>query len=69
MQPKSTNDAFERYRTPPQAASELGIKIHALRRAINRHDVPVYYPFGKRRYVLLSEINAVIAASKIGGAS
>lgn len=64
---KSINRPVERYRTVPHAASELGIKTHALRRAINRDDVPSYYPFGKRRYVLLSEINAVIAASKVGG--
>lgn len=66
---KSINRSVERYLTAPQAAAELGIKIHALRRAISRGDVPSYYPFGKRRYVLLSEINAVIAASKVGGAS
>lgn len=63
------NRPVERYRTIPQAAVEMGIKVHALRRAINREEIPSYFPFGKRRYVLTSEINAVIQASKSGGRS
>lgn len=65
---KSQNRPVERYRSIPTAADELGLKVHALRRAINNGDIPSYTPFGTRRYVLISEIIAVISASKIGGA-
>lgn len=69
MKLNSEECPVEQYRTIPNAAKDLGLKVHALRRAINNGDIASYTPFGTRRYVLVSEINAVIAASKEGGAT
>lgn len=46
--------------TIPDACMELGIKQHALRRAVNCDIVPYYLPFGNRKYVRLSEVIAAI---------
>lgn len=57
------------YATIPQAAKALGIKEHALRRAVNKGLIPFYTPFGSRRYVRLDEVQAFIQAHRcLGGA-
>ncbi len=57
------------YRTIPQASKVLGIKEHALRRAVNKGLIPFYTPFGSRRFVRLDEVQAFIQAHRcLGGA-
>lgn len=51
----------EKYLSIPQAAKALGIKTHALGRAVNAEIVPSHKFFNNRKRVLLSEI---IAAAK-----
>ena len=53
----------EPYYTIPQASIALGIKKHALRRAVAAGIIPAYTPFGSsRRLVKLSEIRDVVEA-------
>jgi excisionase family DNA binding protein len=62
-------DPLARYVTIPSAANTLGIKAHALRRAVNKGLIPFYTPFGSRRYVRLDEVQAFIQAHRcLGGA-
>ncbi len=49
-----------------QAAEVLGLKYHQLQRGIKRGDFPAYVVAGRPR-LRLSEVIAVIEASKIGG--
>ncbi|MEQ8746330.1 helix-turn-helix domain-containing protein [Pyruvatibacter sp.] len=57
------------YGTIPNVAKLLGIKEHALRRAVNKGLIPFYTPFGSRRYVRLDEVQAFIQAHRcLGGA-
>jgi excisionase family DNA binding protein len=53
--------------TLKQAATELGVHVWALRRAIKSGAIPAYQPFNGRKLVRLSEVVAAINASKIGG--
>ncbi|WP_412032954.1 helix-turn-helix transcriptional regulator [Nitratireductor aquimarinus] len=50
-----------------EAADRLGLHLWALRRAVNRGDIPSYTPFNKRRLVRLSEVIAAIEAFREGG--
>lgn len=57
------------YASIPNAAKMLGIKEHALRRAVNKGLIPFYTPFGSRRYVRIDEVLAFIQAHRcLGGA-
>lgn len=53
--------------TIKEAAQRLGVHEWALRRAVKRGDIPAYTPFNSRKLVRLSEVIAVIEASKVGG--
>ncbi|WP_273786275.1 helix-turn-helix domain-containing protein [Brucella intermedia] len=53
--------------TIQQAAEQLGVHVWALRRAVNSGAIPAYQPFNGRKLVRLTEVVAVINASKIGG--
>jgi excisionase family DNA binding protein len=53
--------------TIDRAASELGVHVWALRRAIKSGTIPAYRPFNGRALVRISEVVAAINASKIGG--
>ena len=59
----------EKLRTIPETCSLMGIREHALRRAVSSGLVPYYTPFGSRRYVRVSEVEAAIAAHTNGGQS
>lgn len=57
------------YASIPNAAKLLGIKVHALRRAVNKGLIPFYTPFGSRRYVRIDEVLAFIQVHRrLGGA-
>ena len=51
------------------AAKALGVYPWALRRAVKSGTIPAYAPFNGRKLVRISEVVAVINASKIRGAS
>lgn len=58
------------YASIPNAAKLLGIKEHALRRAVNKGLIPFYTPFGSRRYVRPDEVQAFIQVHRrLGGVS
>ena len=57
----------ERLYTIDAAAKIFGLHRWKLRRAIKSGLVPSYAPFNSRRLVYLSEVQAVIGASKHGG--
>jgi len=57
----------EPFQTIPSAAKALGLKYHALLRAVNSGLVPGYRPFGKRTYVLPSEVATFVKAHQDGG--
>lgn len=61
-------DQPEKLLTIAEAAKALGVHTWALRRAIKRGDVPSYSPLNSRKLVRLSDVLAVIEASKVGGA-
>lgn len=50
-----------------EAAFELNMPYFKIQRAAKRGDIPAYKLFNSRRLVRLSEIVAVIEASKVGG--
>ena len=50
----------------PKAAELLGIKPFALRRAVAIGLVPYHLPFGRRKYVRLSEVITAIASFQSG---
>ena len=49
------------------AAERLGVHTWALRRAVKAGTIPAYAPFNSRRLVRLSEVLAIINATKVGG--
>jgi|LGOV01.1.fsa_nt_gb excisionase family DNA binding protein len=55
--------------TVPNMANRLGIKYHALLRAVNTGLVPSYKPFGDRRLVKPAEVIAFIERTRKGGAA
>jgi excisionase family DNA binding protein len=55
--------------TVPILAKQLGIKYHALLRAVNAGLVPSYKPFGDRRLVKPSEVVEYIERTREGGAT
>ena len=64
----NSNDCVEKLTTIKAAAKAVGCHVWALRRAVNRGDVPSYSGFNSRRLVRVSEVLAAIEASKRGGA-
>lgn len=54
-------------KTIPQAAALLGIKPHALRRAVKLGLIPSYAVFNKRILVDPVEVLGIIAACEQGG--
>lgn len=55
--------------TVPILARQLGIKYHALLRAVNAGLVPSYKPFGDRRLVKPAEVIEFIERTRKGGAA
>ena len=62
------NNCVEKLRTIPETCKLMGIRKHALRRAVSSGLVPHYTPFGSRRYVRISEVEAAIATHTNGEA-
>lgn len=62
----SKNKCVEKLRTIPETCKLMGIRKHALRRAVSSGLVPHYTPFGSRRYVRISEVEAAIASHTKG---
>lgn len=56
------------FATVPILAKRLGIKYHALLRAVNSGQVPSYQPFGTRRLVKPAEVIEFIERTREGGA-
>lgn len=61
------SQCVEKLRTIPETCNIMGIREHALRRAVSRGLVPHYTPFGSRRYVRISEVKTAIVAHTNGG--
>jgi len=53
--------------TIKNAADEVGAKDWQVRRAVRRGLIPYFTPFSSRKLVRLSDVLAVIEASKKGG--
>jgi len=68
MQKPSKDNCVEKLRTIPEACQLMGIRKHALRRAVSSGLVPFYTPFGSRRYVRISEVEAAISTHTNGEA-
>ena len=64
----SKDNCVEKLRTIPETCQLMGIRKHALRRAVSSGLVPYYTPFGSRRYVRISEVELAIASHTNGGA-
>lgn len=65
---QATNTTDPEYTTVPILAKQLGIKYHALLRAVNAGHVPSYKPFGDRRLVKPAEVIEFIERTREGGA-
>lgn len=63
LQPSSA----EQFKTLPQIGRMYGFSVHALRRAAKSGHFPLYSPFGRRWYVLPSEVLAFVASCTEGG--
>ena len=59
--------SLDRLLTLKEAAYELNLPYFKVQRAVKRGDVPSYRLFNSRCLIRLSEVIAVIEASKIGG--
>ena len=68
MSKLNKNSCVEKLRTIPETCQLMGIRKHALRRAVSNGLVPHYRPFGSRRYVRVSEVEAAIASHTKGEA-
>ena len=64
----STKIPTAKFVTVPVLAKQLGVKYHALLRAVNAGLVPSYKPFGDRRLVKPAEVIAFIEHTRTGGA-
>jgi hypothetical protein len=67
MQPDDNFDKPEKLLTFQEAADLVGAKPWQIRRAVNRGLIPYYQPFNSRKLVRLSDVVAVIEASRKGG--
>jgi len=63
----SKSQGVEKLHTIPETCNLMGIREHALRRAVSGGLVPYYTPFGARRYVRISEVEAAITTHTNGG--
>lgn len=54
-------DEHNKLHTIPHAAILLGVKAHALRRAVNRGLIPSYSCFNRRKMVKPAEVLAAMA--------
>jgi len=68
MSKLNKNICVEKLRTIPETCQIMGIRKHALRRAVSNGLVPYYTPFGSRRYVRISEVETAIASHTNGEA-
>ena len=68
METAKTKTSATEYATVPTLAKQLGIKYHALLRAVNAGLVPSYKPFGDRRLVKPAEVIEFIERTREGGA-
>jgi excisionase family DNA binding protein len=59
--------AEEAFLTFKEAARRLNLPYHQVQRAAKKGLFPSYRPFGRRPLIRLSEVVAVIEASKVGG--
>ena len=59
--------SFEPLLTVSEAARIMGLKHWQIRRAITRGELPAYAAFSQRWRVRLSDIEAVIQASRFSG--
>lgn len=66
MNQSNTASQPEKFLTIQQAAEALGVKAFKLDRAARRGLLPVYTIFNSRRLVRLSEVVAIIEASRGG---
>ena len=53
--------------TIKDASDALGLPTWKLRRAAKRGTIPTYHVLNSRKYVKLSEVTAIIEASRQGG--
>lgn len=60
-------EEYNKLHTLPQAARLLGLKVHALRRAVNRRYIPSYSCFNRRKMVKPAEVLAAMASHSKGG--
>lgn len=60
-------DRSDKLLTIKQVAGEVGAKDWQIRRAIKRGTIPYFQPYNSRKLVRLSDVLAVIEASKKGG--
>lgn len=67
MQPDDRSSKPEKLRTIKEAADHVGAKDWQIRRAVGRGLIPYFTPFNSRKLVRLSDVLAVIEASKKGG--
>jgi len=65
--PFPENPIPEKYYTVKEAAELLGILEWKLNEAVKRKLIPHYTFMNSRKYVLLSEVQAAINASRQGG--
>lgn len=57
------------FMTLPTFCNTYGFKLHAVRSAVNSGLLPVYTPFGSRRYIRADEALAFIKPYRKGGAA
>jgi excisionase family DNA binding protein len=69
METAKTKPSATKFVTVPILAKQLGIKYHALLRAVNAGLVPSYKPFGDRRLVKRAEVIEFIERTREGGAA
>jgi len=67
--PAKSNSPDTEYTTVPILAKQLGIKYHALLRAVKAGHVTDNKPFGDRRLVKPAEVIAFIERTREGGAA
>lgn len=59
---QNTSDNDQQFLTVPQAAEACGIPAYKIRRAVKLGTLPSYGMLDRRRYVLVADIRAAMAA-------
>jgi len=67
MRTDDKSSKLEQFCTIKEAADAIGARDWQVRRAVNRGLIPHYQPFSSRKLVRLSDVLAVIEASRKGG--